>query len=57
MSYGKSIGSLLVEIIKAEKEKSCDMCKLKKTMQCPNSSLCYATSDKPYFKSKLEGEK
>lgn len=54
MGYGKSIGSLIVEIIKAEKEKSCDMCIHRKTMQCPNSSLCYATKDKPYFKSKLD---
>lgn len=57
MGYGKSIGSLIVEIIKAEKEKDCSMCKHKKTMKCPNSNLCYATSDRPYFKSKLEGEK
>ena len=57
MGYGKSIGSLIVEIIKAEKEKDCSMCKHKKTMKCPNSNLCYATSDRPYFKSKLEGER
>lgn len=37
--------------------RSCDKCANWKTMQCPNSSLCYATSDKPYFKSKLEGGK
>lgn len=57
MGYGKSIGSLIVEIVKAEKEKNCNMCQYRKTMQCPNSSLCYATSDKPYFKSKLERKK
>ena len=57
MGYGKSIGSLIVEMVKAEKEKDCNMCKYRKTMQCPNSSLCYATSDKPYFKSELEGGK
>lgn len=56
MSYGKSIGSLLVKIIKAEKEKECDMCKYKKTMKYPNSSLCYSTKDKPYFKSKIDKE-
>lgn len=56
MSYGKSIGSLLVEIIKAEKEKECNMCKYNKTMKCPNSKLCYSTKNKPYFKSKLDKE-
>ena len=56
MSYGKNIGTLLVSIIKAEKKKNCDMCKYKKTMRCPNSSLCYSTKDKPYFKSKLDKE-
>ena len=54
MSLGKSIGSLLVDIIKAEKQKSCDMCINWKTMNCPNSSLCYNTEEKPYFKSKLD---
>lgn len=38
------------------KEKNCDMCKYKKTMKCPNSSLCYSTKNKPYFKSKLDRE-
>lgn len=56
MSFGKSIGSYLVDIIKAEKNKDCDMCIKKKTMECPNSSLCYNTENKPYFKSKLDGE-
>lgn len=42
------------EII-AEKNKDCDMCIKKKTMECPNSSLCYNTENKPYFKSKLDG--
>lgn len=54
MSFGKSIGSYLVDIIKAEKNKNCDMCIKKKTMECPNSSLCYNTENKPYFKSKLD---
>jgi len=54
MSYGKSIGGYLVDIIKAEKIKSCDMCIKKKTMECPNSSLCYNTENKLYFKSKLD---
>lgn len=54
MSYGKSIGGYLVDIIKAEKIKSCDMCIKKKTMECPNSSLCYNTESRPYFKSRLE---
>ncbi len=33
---------------------SCDICINKKTMKCPNSSLCYNTEEKPYFKSKLD---
>lgn len=40
----------------AEKNKDCDMCIKKKTMECPNSSLCYNTENKPYFKSKLDRE-
>lgn len=54
MSFGKSIGSYLVDIIKGERNKDCDMCIKKKTMECPNSSLCYSTENKPYFKSKLD---
>lgn len=53
MSFGKSIGSLIVEIIKAEKSKDCSMCKKRKTMDCPNSSKCYSTEDKPFFESKI----
>ena len=55
MSFGKSIGSYLVDIIKLEKIKSCEMCVKKKTMESPNSSLCYNTENRPYFKSKLDG--
>lgn len=54
MSFGKSIGSHLVDIIKAEKIKSCEMCVKKKTMECPNSSLCYNKENRPYFKSRFE---
>jgi len=57
MSYGKSIGGYLVDIIKAEKIKSCDMCVKRKTMECPNSSLCYNTENRSYFKSRLERSK
>lgn len=56
MSFGKSIGSYLVDIIKAERIKSCEMCVKKKTIECPNSSLCYNTENRPYFKTKLESE-
>ena len=34
--------------------KKCEKCKYDKTMQCPNSSLCYNTKNKPYFKNKEE---
>lgn len=54
MSFGTSIGSYLVDIIKAERIKSCEICIKRKTIECPNSSLCYNTQDKPYFKSKLD---
>lgn len=54
MSYGKIIGQLIVDIIKAEKNKNCEMCIKRKTTECPNSSLCYDTEEKPCFKSKLE---
>lgn len=36
--------------------KDCNYCKYRRTMDCPNSSLCYATFDKPYFKSKFDRE-
>lgn len=32
--------------------KSCDLCKNKKTMNCPNSAKCYNTVDRPYFQNK-----
>ena len=32
--------------------KHCDLCKNKKTMNCPNSSECYDNADRPYFKDK-----
>nr|DAV93898.1 MAG TPA: hypothetical protein [Caudoviricetes sp.] len=36
------------------KNKDCDMCIKKKTMECPNSSLCYNKENRPYFKSRFE---
>ena len=27
----------------------CDTCRKRKTMQCPNSALCYATKDYPHY--------
>lgn len=36
------------------KHKECEKCKYWKTMDCPNSSLCYNTKNKPYFKNKEE---
>lgn len=53
MSFGKSIGSLIIETIKAEKSKDCSMCIKFKTNNCPNSSKCYSTEDKPFFESKI----
>lgn len=38
------------------KKRNCNNCINKKTMNCPNSSLCYETSNKPYFKE-LGGNK
>lgn len=29
--------------------RDCNDCKKYKTTNCPNSSLCYCTTDKPYF--------
>lgn len=39
-------------IINKIKRKKCEKCKYWKTMDCPNSSLCYNIKDKPYFKNK-----
>lgn len=36
------------------KRRKCDKCINYKTMDCPNSSKCYDTLDKPYFKIKEE---
>ena len=33
------------------KRRSCEKCIKYKTPYCPNSSVCYATEDKPYFVS------
>lgn len=52
MGFGKSIGGLLVEIIKDEKSKDCSKCKKQHTMDCPNSSKCYSVLGKPYFELK-----
>ena len=32
--------------------KHCDLCKNKKTMNCPNSAECYNNDDRPYFQDK-----
>lgn len=34
----------------AYRNKKCDKCSNYKTRQCPNSSKCYSTLNKPYFK-------
>lgn len=39
---------------RAYKTKSCDKCANWKTINCPNSSECFSTVDKPYFKIKEE---
>jgi hypothetical protein len=36
--------------------RDCSVCKHCGTMNCPNSSLCWSTSDKPYFEPKEEDE-
>lgn len=36
------------------KHKKCEKCKYWKTLDCPNSSRCYNTKNKPYFKNKEE---
>jgi hypothetical protein len=30
-------------------DRDCDSCKKQKTMECPNSSECYALESKPYW--------
>lgn len=32
------------------KNRKCDKCANYKTLKCPNSSKCYDTLDKPYFR-------
>lgn len=33
---------------------TCSDCERWRTMDCPNSYMCYSTKDKPYFKSKQD---
>ena len=37
--------------------RNCYVCKNLGTMDCPNSSLCWSTSDRPYFIPKEEEKK
>ena len=37
---------------RAYQTRSCDKCANWKTINCPNSSKCFSTTDKPYFKIK-----
>lgn len=39
---------------RAYQTRSCNKCANWKTMNCPNSSKCFSTTDKPYFKIKEE---
>lgn len=41
-----------IEQRKQIKAKNCNYCKKQHTMECPNSSKCYNTMDKPYFEIK-----
>lgn len=36
--------------------RDCSVCVHRGTMDCPNSSLCWSTSDKPYFEPEGEDE-
>ena len=38
------------ETIEAYKNKKCDKCANWKTNKCPNTSKCFSTLDKPYFR-------
>lgn len=35
-------------------KRDCSVCVHRGTMDCPNSSLCWSTTDKPYFKPERE---
>lgn len=39
---------------KEDTERNCDTCRKRKTMDCPNSSECYETDNKPYYEKKEE---
>lgn len=39
---------------RAYQTRSCNKCANWKTVNCPNSSICFSTVDKPYFKIKEE---
>lgn len=45
-----------IEEKKNKKKIACFNCKKQHTMECPNSSKCYSTSDKPYFERKKRGK-
>jgi hypothetical protein len=33
-------------------DRSCNNCAKRQSIDCPNSSLCYSTREKPYFESR-----
>ena len=39
------------DLRKSDALHECKVCQNHHTMNCPNSSLCYATKEKPYYKS------
>lgn len=45
----KEDGTLETVSVKSLKLRDCKNCDNHKTVNCPNSSLCYATDDKPFF--------
>ena len=54
----KYIKKLLKKLLKIKDKKdsplTCSDCERWRTMDCPNSYMCYSTKDKPYFKSKQD---
>lgn len=36
--------------VKHSVSRTCDTCKIRKTMECPNSGLCYSTEEKPFYR-------
>ena len=56
MKVLKKLVNRLLKLIKKDSPPKCSDCERWGTMECPISYMYYSTKDKPYFKSRHNGE-